>query len=271
MRLIPFIFLLALTAFGQAGLRNPAFVANLHPPSSVAFVPSSYTNCVAWWDAADLGLGNGAAVTSWTDLFGATVSQTTLAKQPVYVAVARNGLPAVKLDGSDDFLMGPSNLTQFVGTQFTIFVVMSNLQNYAMFSLGMSNTANSEMVAAYAALQDTDGACCYNERQFQGAPSAGWKYLCYSFGPGIGDITNRQNGVNSTQVTDSGGTQTNLINTPRSFCIGSRCDLGASSWYYGGFIACVGVFRGATNGATTMPSVAWMQDVELYLKTRYGL
>lgn len=270
MRTLFFLLIAVASASAQQGLQSPAFVANLFPRAAAPFVPSSYTNCVAWWDAADLGLGNGAAVTSWTDLFGAPVSQATLAKQPVFVAIARNGLPAVKFDGGDDYLLGPSNLTQFVGTQFTVVAVVSNLANYAMFAMSVSNTYQSEMIVASAGLQAPDAACCYNERQFQSS-STGWKYLCYSFGPNIGDITNRQSGVNSTQITDNAGDQTNLVARARSFCMGSRCDLGASSWYYGGFICCIGVFRGATNGATTMPSLAWFQDVELYLKNRYGL
>lgn len=62
---------------------------------------------VTWFDAGTLSTLtlSGSAVTSWASRAGSiTASQGTSSKRPTYSATARNSLPGVSFDGSDDVL-----------------------------------------------------------------------------------------------------------------------------------------------------------------------
>jgi len=60
-----------------------------------------------WLKADSLSLSNGAGVSSWLDSSSnnRAAEQTSGANQPTFVANAINGLPVVRLDGSDDEML----------------------------------------------------------------------------------------------------------------------------------------------------------------------
>lgn len=69
--------------------------------------PQSVPNLALWLDASALaGLGDGAPVSSWNDRSGQGhhATQATAASRPTLRTTALNGMPAVRFDGSDDFL-----------------------------------------------------------------------------------------------------------------------------------------------------------------------
>lgn len=66
-------------------------------------LPSDFTGLSGWWKADSLGLSNGAAVTSWADSsgLGFTATQATGTAQPTFATSVKNGMPAVRFDGTD--------------------------------------------------------------------------------------------------------------------------------------------------------------------------
>lgn len=93
----------------------------------VPFEPSDLTGLGLWLDAADLDTIslNGSAVTQWNDKSGATRNfvQATGSAQPALVPGARNGLPALRFDGSNDRLGLGSNSLLRAAPGVTAFVV----------------------------------------------------------------------------------------------------------------------------------------------------
>jgi hypothetical protein len=101
-----------------------------------SFSPLQLPNLAGWWDASNnsslvaYGTGlppvNNDSVTAWNDLSGngRNASQATASKMPLYRTGIQNGLPAVLLDGADDFLslaltVGAASLTVFSVLQST--------------------------------------------------------------------------------------------------------------------------------------------------------
>lgn len=71
------------------------------------FGASSISGCVLWLSASRIvGLSDGAAVSTWSDLSGQgnDATQTTATNQPTYRLNAINGRPVVRTDGVDNFL-----------------------------------------------------------------------------------------------------------------------------------------------------------------------
>ena len=71
------------------------------------WIPADLTGLVIWLDASQLGLANGAAVTTWPDLSGAgrnlAAGQGTV---PHLKTNELNGLSVVRFDGIDNVLQG---------------------------------------------------------------------------------------------------------------------------------------------------------------------
>ncbi len=94
--------------------------------SSASFVTwfSGVTGGLQLWLAADSleGVTNGGAVAAWPDLSGNVnhATQGAAAAQPRYVTSALGGQPAVRFDGTSDYLDGPANNL----TAQTIFMVL---------------------------------------------------------------------------------------------------------------------------------------------------
>lgn len=74
--------------------------------SSSAVSPQDIPGMLAAWVADDIGIGNGAAVSSWVDrVAGFNLAQSTGANQPLYRTTGVGGQPAVDFDGTDDSLI----------------------------------------------------------------------------------------------------------------------------------------------------------------------
>jgi hypothetical protein len=74
--------------------------------SAAPITPLSILGSLAWWVRADLGITIGTGVSAWADQSGNNVNfaQGTGGFQPLFVASAINGKPAVRGDGVDDLL-----------------------------------------------------------------------------------------------------------------------------------------------------------------------
>ncbi len=68
--------------------------------------PLTVPGCVLWLKADGLALANGAAVSAWTNAAArvSIATQGTAGNRPTFVTNARNGKPAVRFDGNDDYL-----------------------------------------------------------------------------------------------------------------------------------------------------------------------
>ena len=84
-----------------ARLRTVA-LADTGVAGAAAFSPDSITGLNGWFDASQLGLTDGAGVTTWPDLSGQ--GRHLIAGTPVYTEDVLNGLPVVRFDGIDDVL-----------------------------------------------------------------------------------------------------------------------------------------------------------------------
>ncbi len=93
-----------------------------------------------WLDANSLGLADGTAVSSWTDLSGNAkhALQDTLSCRPIYKTNLISGKPAVVFNGSTSYLNFDGNLV--VNTNYTIIAVVKRSSNAIFnFFLGGSN------------------------------------------------------------------------------------------------------------------------------------
>lgn len=91
------------------------------------FIPTQIAGLKLWLDATQMGLSDGTAVTTWTDLStaGNNFTQSTAGNKPVFHTNIINSLPAVQFDGTDDFMSSAANpvavpLSAFVVTQPTL-------------------------------------------------------------------------------------------------------------------------------------------------------
>lgn len=90
--------------------------------------PPDISNLVLWL-RADVGVIKDGSnkVTQWQDQSpsNAHVTQAVASEQPTYDPIALSGLPAIRFDGSNDRLLGPSVITGTGGRTF--FVVLKRL------------------------------------------------------------------------------------------------------------------------------------------------
>jgi hypothetical protein len=89
-----------------------AVEVNIRSVGAGAVPRSVGAGTLAAWYRADKGITISTGVSQWNDLSGKNrhLTQATGTKQPLYIASAIAGKPAVRFDGSDDFL-GPVAFT----------------------------------------------------------------------------------------------------------------------------------------------------------------
>lgn len=85
-------------------------------------------------DAGTSTTTNGAALASWTDqgTAGTVYAQGTAGSRPTYQSNAQNGLPVIRYDGVDDFLVAPGVVSAL------------NVSRVAIFSAARRNTSGSD-------------------------------------------------------------------------------------------------------------------------------
>jgi hypothetical protein len=111
-----------------------------NPPASAPVGPTLpvFSNLVSWWNADSLALANNDPVISWTDGSGLanTLVQGTAGFRPLFKTNVVNGKPAVRFDGTDDFLNMTNTLT--LGLIWSWLVVESNTSGAGVISIGGS-------------------------------------------------------------------------------------------------------------------------------------
>lgn len=93
-----------------------------------SFSPDSVSGLELWLAADEItGLADTDPVATWPDLSGngRDATQATGVSQPLYRTAQVNGLPAVKFDGSNDYLTVAYALANASGSDATHFLVLS--------------------------------------------------------------------------------------------------------------------------------------------------
>jgi Concanavalin A-like lectin/glucanases superfamily/Glycosyl hydrolases family 2, sugar binding domain/Glycosyl hydrolases family 2/Glycosyl hydrolases family 2, TIM barrel domain len=133
--------------------------------AEVSATPSLASSLKTWFKAdAITGLANGAAIADWPDSSGNgdDATQSNPARQPIYVADAMNGLPAVH------FNAGASNSLTFarsVQDDFTIFCVFRSTQGFGSGNLfyqgaGLVNGEVSGVTSDFGSCLFANGQVC---------------------------------------------------------------------------------------------------------------
>lgn len=107
----------------NVGGRGADGIVIISHTSDVLFTPSQVSNLKLWVDASKIvGLADGQGIASWADQSGNNnhLVQSDSTRQPLYKTNVVNGKPAVRFDGSNDYLKIDS-LT--LPTYISIFVV----------------------------------------------------------------------------------------------------------------------------------------------------
>jgi Ca2+-binding RTX toxin-like protein len=129
---------------------NDVIYADLAPATmETLFTPENIGGLQLWLDAQSItGLANGATVSSWTDISGASHTAATSGNDPLYSAAGINSLPSVSF-GTTSYLIAPSFAVR------NVFAVAKS--NNAIFGdyegiLGgpIGNTNNGHLVNGWA-------------------------------------------------------------------------------------------------------------------------
>lgn len=107
------------------------------------WVPSDLASCVAYGDASDLALADGANVSAW----GTLQSFTASSNFPTFEATGYNGKPSVKFNGTTQFLTGPAAAAIGNGNSaaFSLVIAFQEITEAvgAFFSSGRTSTTAS--------------------------------------------------------------------------------------------------------------------------------
>lgn len=147
--------------------------------------PATITGLSAWYKADSLGLGDGTAVSSWTDASGngRHAVQATGGFQPIYKTGILNGLSVVRFDGVDDTLVAVCAL-QSARTIFCVAKLTGAAgSTWRVWALGGANTAT---------LRNFFGAWQYDNNQAGSGVSLGGNTANFSY------LTIRYNSTAST-------------------------------------------------------------------------
>lgn len=220
-----------------------------------AFNPKSIATLKLWL-RADQGITIATGVSQWNDLSGSgnNLTQGTAGKQPLFVASAQNGLPAVRCDGVDDFLQSGA----YVDTEpVTLFVVFKTI---TLGTGGVHDVLWDGVLAGsqYAINQNGGNFALFNSNG-AGLNSTTIATGTYHYG------TNIYNGVSSVTRLDGSQTAAGSIGAapaaPGGFTLGG---FGDGSRTYNAEYAEVLQY-------TSVLSATDYGRVEAYLKKRYAL
>ncbi|MEI6462224.1 MAG: fibronectin type III domain-containing protein [bacterium] len=127
-------------------LSNTGFESDL-ASWNTTIQPSSITGLKLWLKAdAIVGLNNNDPVTTWTDSSGnANATQSTASYKPLYITNSINSLPAVRFDGSDDYL---STTATTAGLAPEVFLVIRN-RTHSSLGIGFSSPQNGYHIGTY--------------------------------------------------------------------------------------------------------------------------
>lgn len=212
------------------------------------FTPLAISNLQAWYKA-DAGITlNGSTVSQWADQSGNArhMIQATAANQPTFTASAKNGLPALTFDGTNDYLALAADYDML--DKSTYFVVWKAIDEG-------ENSVLSGVSGNYSYLQ-------YGSAWYVGSTSqavtmtAGLWYMRTATADGVGNVAERfSNAV-------SQGTSTCTIAYRKIRYIGQYN--GEANRYLNGVVSEILIY----NKKLTGPEIA---DVHDYLNNKYAI
>lgn len=207
-----------------ATIRAIAYVAGVPGPVANAYICNDANalpvpqSGLSLWLRGDFGpIVTGSNVTQWSDLSGTgnNAVQATSTKQPTLVNAAINGLPAVKFNGTSQYLgltSGLSNLT----TGASIFAVISPVGTATKTLVVSANAGPADMISVQtintqAKLNAYNGTTASSVTTATGALTLSKFQLLEAVHNGAASATLS---VNAAPLIT--GTVQNLINTTRS-------------------------------------------------------
>lgn len=236
------------------------------------FSPANISGLTFWLKADSLALGDGAAVTSWSDSGpnGLTVSQGTGSKQPAYrLTGAPNNRPAVQFDGGDVLsrasVVGSSLISS---NQCHVFIVQKQDGSHANnipLCWFVSSTNLFEMLATFGNTIFFDfGNRTAGQGRISVAQPGGWDdtwRLVQGIreAPDSGTARIRDQG---SELTNGAVTQTNSTAGSGTLRVGA--DETESSSTFSGYIAEILIYNVALSAANRTL-------IEAYLNARYSL
>jgi hypothetical protein len=217
----------------------------------MAFLPTDISGCKLWLRADSLGLSNGAAVSSWSDESGNSshATQVTSTKQPIFTTNVINGLPVVRFDITDDFMLTADLAGAPLAQPNTIFIVAS-LPNTRTILDGKT-TAGRARVNSNGTVVRMNGGTSVDTT----GVTSGTTLRIYSV---FFNTTNSGMYINGTSVLSAANTGSNSLTALHLGCDASE------TAFFGGDLAEVIVYAGALSSADR-------EVVETYLSQKYAI
>jgi hypothetical protein len=166
----------------------------------VSFSPDDIAGLELWLKADTLVLSDNDPVATWTDSSGNgnDVTQGTAGTRPLYKTAIQNGLPVVRFDGTDDYMIHTTLNVSQPGTVFIVGKTLAGEGNTRFMDgettgtdrwiFGTSSTnADYQIYAGTSVDTGTpDTAFHYFTVVFNGASSAGWVDAVSLFASNLG-------------------------------------------------------------------------------------
>jgi len=227
---------------------------------STAFVPTLLSGCILWL-RADIGvvLSSGTSISTWADQSGQGNNATSAAAQPTYSTNAMNGLPAIKGNGSTQYM---TTAAFTIGASTTIFAAVQ---------------PSAAPQSAYTRILEQQNSSTY----YLGVDTNGTKYKLivndntspYGVAQG-GTVTSTANTiVTGTYASPAGTVYVNGVSvgsdsftapTPASQTLYIMESFNASNAYWNGYLAEAIIFNRGLSASELM-------RVHRYLGARYGV
>ncbi len=123
-------------------------------PESLDFIPSDLSGLSLWFDAADSSTVtlSGSNVSNWDDKSGNGnhVTQGTAGNQPTLVNNVQNGLPAIRFDGTDDYMVTSGNVDLTAGYHIFFVYKKDTQKNFnGLFRIDNTITTGSSDIEIY--------------------------------------------------------------------------------------------------------------------------
>jgi len=170
-------------------LQNPNFSTNLSDWQG-GILPSSITGLESWYQATSItGISNGGNVAAWADSSsgGHNLSQGTTGDQPIYESSDIGGQPAVRFNGSTDYLSGTASGFTNASTVLSVETVRAS-QTGGTYEYGINSGVNTGISLL------PWGGTMYARSSGIGAGDITWAYSS----PATNLITQEYNGGSNT-------------------------------------------------------------------------
>jgi hypothetical protein len=260
----PSIETLTLTAADQGSLLTSSTLSFVNISGS--FVPSNMPGLVLWLDPATAGSSDGDLVGSWSNSVptGDALTQSYSGYQPVYHTNVLNGYPAVRFDGSSQYLGGTITglpTGSAARTWISALAAANVAQTSEIMGYGSQNSSNNRMGIWLSGDGTAQVEICGDGMSTTTSLSNNVPFV-FSFAYGAGtQIGNLQISVNGTVASSSGGTSVPATND-------NYMEIGRIPNYWG-YYAAADVYETMIFSKTL--SAADVATVECYLSHKYGL